>query len=1002
MEIEELTNGDISLIVDGELPPSDEIRDEQVKITSHDEPDQFNHHFLAELRDLCQGSSGTHYLDVEVICRNGRVSVASPLLATISPLFRTAASAPLKALITGTEPEPAFGFSLHLPDIEVDDFKTFWELAWEYGSDLEKSTAQNVFGVLCMDCQAGQDISNVFLIDQDWNQIAEEQEEEGKVETVKPKISRKPRKRTKIESQPYVRTEVMETHRTSDKYALRATIKRKRFTDEVSEASGVSDDDNDISSEGESDYEPSKVEEEAVTKQDEADDDQVELEDDDETLDVNIEEDEDTTIVTEVVESADIIPEIKAPKDQLEGLSWRSVRLEDGSMGRMVSVMEGEAMEMSMPEEPLLQLTPNPRSLLKQVIPNNTPILMCSACSERFSSVCELKRHAAKNHEGSKFFILSPKNPHSTCIECSIMMRSYEKLFASDDELQVKDICFPCPHCHRRFIGNFDGLMTHLQIDHRNAVSEISDATLDLSGLISVMRNDDPKSITCEFCAEPQASASAFNKHLFTCTKNFCSHSPGLFCHICGKMFVEHQFLKDHLHRHGAEKLQKVRDFFCTFCPVACTSEAHLQRHVDREHSNTELDVNFILHENCLSCEALFCSYVQNKATLAIPTEELAFKCPHCCTILFAHQKHAPRYLRNHVNKFHWDESVNDFTLKGHSSEDYKVLSRLDPDLFTCDFCSAKSDSREDHNEHLALCPANTSTSKPGYMCDTCGLIAGTARLLKNHLNTSHNKPKEEKVLKVIGRKPKTKLPLNEDWLEDSPPGKVAQGKRKRGRPPKNKNSQTKREDPSGMKTTKKPSNPLRVECKDCPMDFKREEDMLAHSVIHKGKIMCPIHNIMFKLESEVFQHVNQADPKDKSAKLVCCMCGDTFKHMCIYMKHLRRHLNISPYDCPLCGKGFRVFDTLQSHLARVHGQGNEDKSTRWFHCDQCSKSFLTRGHLREHILGMHDKSEMFYCPACGKTFQTKKRVQRHIYVAHKDIKEQYTTHRKLEVFGTN
>ncbi|XP_059099332.1 zinc finger protein 425-like [Tigriopus californicus] len=469
-------------------------------------------------------------------------------------------------------------------------------------------------------------------------------------------------------------------------------------------------------------------------------------------------------------------------------------------------------------------------------------------------------------------------------------------------------------------------------------------------------------------------------------------------------MFVEPQFLKEHLHRHGAEKLQKTRDYYCTFCPVTCTSEAHLQRHVDREHASTEMDMNFTLHENCLSCEAMYKSYLQNKATLSIPDEELAFKCPHCCTILFAHQKHAPRYLKNHVNKFHWDESVNDFTLKGLSPEEYKVRSRVDPDLFTCDFCGVKSDSREDHNEHLALCPANTSTSKPGYMCDTCGLIAGTARLLKHHLNTSHNKPKEEKVLKVIGRKSKTQTKAASDggeWLEESSSETSAQGKRKRGRPPKNKNLQSQRQGTGGSRVSKKSTNPLRVECEECPMDFKREEDMLAHSVIHKGKIMCPIHNIMFKLEAEVFQHVNQADPKDKFAKLVCCMCGDSFKHMCIYMKHLRRHLNISPYDCPLCGKGFRVYDTLQSHLARVHGQGNEDKSTRWFHCDQCSKSFLTRGHLREHILGMHDKSEMFYCPACSKTFQTKKRVQRHIYVAHKDIKEQYTTHRKLEVFDT-
>ena len=86
------------------------------------------------------------------------------------------------------------------------------------------------------------------------------------------------------------------------------------------------------------------------------------------------------------------------------------------------------------------------------------------------------------------------------------------------------------------------------------------------------------------------------------------------------------------------------------------------------------------------------------------------------------------------------------------------------------------------------------------------------------------------------------------------------------------------------------------VPCTKCDMEFKRVEDMKAHSLIHYGEITCPIHNILFYEESEVYQHVNKNGPEDKFPKLECCICNKTFKHMCLFMKHLRKELRIAPY----------------------------------------------------------------------------------------------------------
>jgi hypothetical protein len=56
------------------------------------------------------------------------------------------------------------------------------------------------------------------------------------------------------------------------------------------------------------------------------------------------------------------------------------------------------------------------------------------------------------------------------------------------------------------------------------------------------------------------------------------------------------------------------------------------------------------------------------------------------------------------------------------------------------------------------------------------------------------------------------------------------------------------------------------------------------------------VHNILFKEEREVFVHVNVSGPADKFSRLQCCMCHAHFRHMSLFMKHLRRHLNIAPY----------------------------------------------------------------------------------------------------------
>ena len=287
-------------------------------------------------------------------------------------------------------------------------------------------------------------------------------------------------------------------------------------------------------------------------------------------------------------------------------------------------------------------------------------------------------------------------------------------------------------------------MANHLFNDHRNtSVEDIGSKPEDYFHVIKRWKiqsdvHDESESnvvqnelvTQCDFCLKTFGTTVAVNTHLVSCPENNSGHSPGLFCNICGKMFTQRRYLKKHLSRHGKEKTSRVKNFCCQFCPVMCSTEANLNRHMTKEHSDKDPDEGFVLHAGCDRCQALTDSYKYNKVKIdqsgpildkkpdnddatktrhGISYREMAFKCPHCFMVLYANAKHAPRYLYNHVQKFHLDPEINDLTLgEGNDKMTFKIRSKTDSDLLTCDFCGFTSKSRSNHNVHLSTCKEST------------------------------------------------------------------------------------------------------------------------------------------------------------------------------------------------------------------------------------------------------------------------------------------------------
>ena len=79
-------------------------------------------------------------------------------------------------------------------------------------------------------------------------------------------------------------------------------------------------------------------------------------------------------------------------------------------------------------------------------------------------------------------------------------MKSYEEMVEQEDPTQFtqKDVCFPCPHCRRRYLGHVGGLTNHLMNDHRNTISsDLGNKPIDY---FRALKRSEPNVLTCDFC----------------------------------------------------------------------------------------------------------------------------------------------------------------------------------------------------------------------------------------------------------------------------------------------------------------------------------------------------------------------------------------------------------------------------------------------------------------------------------------------------------------------
>lgn len=178
-----------------------------------------------------------------------------------------------------------------------------------------------------------------------------------------------------------------------------------------------------------------------------------------------------------------------------------------------------------------------------------------------------------------------------------------------------------------------------------------------------------------------------------------------------------------------------------------------------------------------------------------------------------------------------------------------------------------------------------------------------------------------------------------------------------------------------------KPPANLGHSCPHCPAVLASSYHYQRHLEAHRkneGVFSCSHCGKNFKDRRKLSVHMKHHQIQKKYQ---CDLCGLSFLQLEFLKRHQRVHTDERPYKCSVCSASFRQQVHLQRHCQRLHGESTKPT----LDCPQCSKSFLTRSELKNHLLYHQPPSHA--CPSCPQVFTEKRHLDRHFKRIHGNLR---------------
>ncbi|XP_077168962.1 uncharacterized protein LOC143824983 [Paroedura picta] len=175
---------------------------------------------------------------------------------------------------------------------------------------------------------------------------------------------------------------------------------------------------------------------------------------------------------------------------------------------------------------------------------------------------------------------------------------------------------------------------------------------------------------------------------------------------------------------------------------------------------------------------------------------------------------------------------------------------------------------------------------------------------------------------------------------------------------------------PSGLaKHLKTHSGEKPYHCGQCPKSFIQMSHLTRHQRIHTGEKPHPCAECgkRFNCPSDLakHQHIHTGEKPFR-----CAECGARFNQFSHLTRHQRIHTGEKPHACTECGETFSQRAHLISHQ-RIH------TGERPYRCTYCQKSFSHLSALTVHKR-IHMGQRPYGCPECGKRFIASSALTRH------------------------
>uniref|UniRef100_A0A7N6AW52 C2H2-type domain-containing protein n=1 Tax=Anabas testudineus TaxID=64144 RepID=A0A7N6AW52_ANATE len=160
--------------------------------------------------------------------------------------------------------------------------------------------------------------------------------------------------------------------------------------------------------------------------------------------------------------------------------------------------------------------------------------------------------------------------------------------------------------------------------------------------------------------------------------------------------------------------------------------------------------------------------------------------------------------------------------------------------------------------------------------------------------------------------------------------------------------------------------------CDLCPK-FKCRSQLAIHYQTHTGERphLCDICGRKFGRQYQLKRHkilvhanrVNGEESLPLDAPFTCSVCGKRLKSEALLAAHSRIHSGDKPHRCGICLRSFQRATCLKQHHIRVH------LKVKAFPCPICSKVFKFKSLLTSHSM-IHSDIRPYACDYCSRSFR--------------------------------